>query len=369
MTFDASGLSATNGSEKKEHSVATRKRSSGATLHDVARDAGVSFSAVSKALRNAYGVSEAMRLRVQASAERLGYRPHAAARGMRGKTYTLGVLLSDLHNSFFSEVFSGVTEVTGRAQYQAMLGVGDVQPAVENAVINAMIDRQMDGLLLVAPSMSPDDLVVVAEEIPTVLVGVHLPQSTTFDTVNNDDELGARLVVRHLHERGFANIAFLTLNTLLEAQGTTLEFRERGYREEMQILGLDPHIQVVGASMDSGDIRSTTLRLLTGKRRPEAIFCWTDYVAFEVIGVARELGLLIPDDLAVVGYDNTPYCALPQHSLTSVDQSGRMLGQKATQLLLDRIAGRTEPEHFVVTPTLVTRDSTVAVRQLSKTAR
>lgn len=349
--------------------MAIRKRSSGATLHDVARDAGVSFSAVSKALRNTYGVSEAMRLRVQASAERLGYRPHAAARGMRGKTYTLGVLVSDLHNSFFSEIFAGVTEVAGRAQYQAMLGVGGVEPAIENAVIDAMIDRQMDGLLLVAPSMPPEDLLIVADEIPTVLIGVHMPTSTTFDTVNNDDELGARLVVRHLHEQGFSNIAFLTLEMRPEAQGTTLEFREAGYRGEMQRLGLGDHIQVVGASMESEDIRSTALRLLTGKRRPEAIFCWTDYVAFEVIGVAHELGLRIPDNLAVISYDNTPYCALPQHALTSVDQSGRLLGQKATQLLLDRIAGRTMPEHFVVTPTLVARDSTVGADHLSQSAR
>lgn len=349
--------------------MTTRKRSSGATLHDVARDAGVSFSAVSKALRNTYGVSEAMRQRVQASAERLGYRPHAAARGMRGKTYTLGVLVSDLHNSFFSEIFAGVSEVAGRAKYQAMLGVGHAEPVPENAVIDAMLDRQMDGLLLVAPSMSPADLLIIADEVPTVLIGVHLPASTTFDTVNNDDELGARLVVRHLAEQGFSNIAFLTLTALPEAQGTTLQFREVGYRDEMQRLGLGDHVQVVSASMESEDIRSTALRLLSGKRRPEAIFCWTDYVAFEVIGVARELGHSIPDDLAVASYDNTPYCALPQHSLTSVDQSGRLLGRKATQLLLDRIGGRTEAEHFVVTPTLMARDSSVGAHRLSRSAR
>ncbi|WDR06070.1 LacI family DNA-binding transcriptional regulator [Devosia rhodophyticola] len=339
-----------------------RKRSSGATLRDVASDAGVSFSAVSKALRNAYGVSDSMRLRVQASAERLGYRPHAAARGLRGKTFTLGVLVSDLHNSFFSEIFGGVSDTASMAGYQAMLGVGQVQPVVENAVIDAMIDRQMDGLLLVAPSMSPADLEIVAEEVPTVVIGVHLPHATSFDTVNNDDETGARLVVRHLQEQSISDIAFFTLAGLPEARGTTLEFRERGYRDEMQLLGLQQHIQVVGASMDSGEIRSAALRLLSGKRRPRAVFCWTDYAAFEVIGVAKELGLSLPEDLVVVGYDNTPYCALPQHSLTSIDQFGQLLGQQATRLLLERVAGRTSPEHFVVKPTLVTRDSTVIIK-------
>jgi len=106
--------------------------------------------------------------------------------------------------------------------------------------------------------------------------------------------------------------------------------------------------------------------LLTGKGRAEAIFCWTDYVGFEVIGVARDLGLRIPEDLAVISYDNTPYHALPQHSLTSVDQSGVFLGQKATQLLLDRIGGRTQSEHFIIAPTLVTRDNSVGPHHLSQ---
>lgn len=339
--------------------VQTRKRASRVTVVDVAQDAGVSFSAVSKALRNAYGVSEAMRLKVQASANRLGYRPHAAARGMRGKTFTLGVLLSDLHNPFFSEVEAGIADVCGPARYQPMLGVGRAEVAVENAMIDSMIDRQMDGLVLVAPSLSPDDLEIVAEEIPTVLIGVHLPKAETFDTVNNDDELGARLVVQHLHDQGYDDIAYQTLAPLPGAEGVTFDFRERGYREEMKRLGLERHIRVVSASMQSSDIRSTALSLLGGKRRPKAVFCWTDYVAFEVIGVATELGLRVPEDLAIVGYDNAPYSELPQHSLTSIDQSGRLLGQQAARLLLERISGRHQATHFVVTPKLVVRGSTV----------
>lgn len=343
----------------------TRKRSSGVTVLDVAKDAGVSFSAVSKALRNAYGVSDKMRAKVQASAEKLGYRPHAAARGMRGKTYTLGVLLSDLHNPFFSEVVAGITEVCKPANYQPMLGVGAADGTTENAMIDSMIDRQMDGLVLVAPSLSPEDLEIVADEVPTVLIGVHLPKAKHFDTVNNDDELGGRLVVRHLHEQGFAHIAYLTLDPL-PAEGATFDFRERGYRVEMKRLGLQRNIQIVSASMESSDIRSTALSLLSGKRRPEAVFCWTDYVAFEVIGVAQELGLSIPDEIAIVGYDNAPYSELPQHSLTSIDQSGHLLGQQAARLLLRRIGKATAPEHFVVTPTLVTRGSTVRLAATRK---
>ena len=95
-------------------------------------------------------------------------------------------------------------------------------------------------------------------------------------------------------------------------------------------------------------------------QRPEAIFCWTDFVALEVLSVARELGLSVPGDLAVVGYDNTAHCDLAQNSLTSIDQSGQVLGLQAARLLIERIKGRSTAEHFVVTPRLVARASSKA---------
>jgi DNA-binding LacI/PurR family transcriptional regulator len=337
--------------------LTTRKPRTRATLRDVAQDAGVSFSAVSKALRAIPGVSAAMRARVQESAQRLGYRPHAAARGMRGQTFTLGVLISDLRNPFFSEIFAGLDAALASTPYQPFFGIGGADPATENAIVDSMIDRQMDGVILIGPTIQPPDLQQIAKEIPTAVIGVHLPKVGSLDTINNDDELGGRLVVQHLHALGRQRITYLTLDPMPQKDGVTV-YRERGYREEMQRLGLDKHIRILGVTSDSEQIRHVALSLLRSSRPPDAIFCWTDYVAFEVIGAARELGLSVPGDVAVVGYDNTPFCRLPQNALTSVDQSGRLLGQQAGRLLLDRIAGRTTSQHFVVTPTLVARAST-----------
>ncbi len=353
--------------------LTTRRPRTHVTVHDVAKDAGVSFSAVSKALRAVPGVSADMRARVKASAEKLGYRPHAAARGMRGQTYTLGVLISDLHNPFFAQIYSGFEDVLAGTPYHSFLGIGRAEPKNENAIVDAMVDRQMDGMILVAPGMAPADIDVLAEEIPTVVLGVHLPDARAFDTVNNDDELGGSLVVRHLHEGGRRRIAYLTLGDMPYPDGVTVTFRERGYRQAMQELGLAASIRVESASMVSEDIRAVAAKILDSPDRPDAIFCWTDYVAFQVIGVATELGLSVPGDVAVVGYDNTPYCALPQNSLTSVDQSGRLLGQQAAKLLLGRLGGRTASQHYIVTPSLVGRRSSGATEtglpQASKTAR
>jgi DNA-binding LacI/PurR family transcriptional regulator len=336
--------------------MAGRTRAGRVTIRTVAEDAGVSVAAVSKVLRDAYGVSEALRSKVQTSMQKLGYRPHAAARGMRGQTYTLGVLFSDLRNPFFADIMTGIHEALVRTQYQPLLGVGQSATTTEHALIDAMVDRQMDGLILVAPRLTTDDLTKIALNIPTVLIGRHLPAVSEFDTVNNDDELGARLVVRHLHEAGYRNIAYFSLEPPPPA-GEVTRTRDIGYRAAMRELGLSRHIRVVVAPETAREIQVAARHLLQSRSRPDALFCWTDFVALEILSVARELGLSVPGDLAVVGYDNTSYCDLAQNALTSIDQSGQVLGLQSARLLIERIKGRGAAEHFVITPRLVARAS------------
>jgi DNA-binding LacI/PurR family transcriptional regulator len=336
------------------------RRSGRVTIRTVAEDAGVSVSAVSKVLRDAYGVSDALQAKVRASMAKLGYRPHAAARGMRGQTYTLGVLFPDLRNPFFADIMAGINDALERTQYQALLGVGQSATTLEHALVDAMVDRQMDGLILVAPRMETAELEEIAKLIPTALIGLHLPEGKVFDTVNNDDQLGGRLVVRHLHENGYRNIAYFSLDLPPPADSVTVIHRERGYRAAMQELGLSRQIRVIIAPQTAREIRAAARQLLQSRRPPEAIFCWTDFVALEILSVARELGLAVPGDLAVVGYDNTSYCDLAQNALTSIDQSGQVLGLQAARLLTERIKGRESAEHFVVTPRLVARASSRA---------
>ncbi len=326
------------------------------TIRTVAEDAGVSVAAVSKVLRDAYGVSDALRSRVRASMERLGYRPHAAARGMRGQTYTLGALLPDMRNPFFADILAGVNAALERTQYQPLLGVSQSAEPIEIALIDAMIDRQMDGLILIGPRMAPHVLEEVSHRIPTTVVGYHKPDAPSYDTVNNDDVLGAELVIRHLVEAGYHRVAMLSL-TVPPDESVVTAPREKGYREAMQAAGFAEHIHILHAEQTARDIQTAVRHLLEPRRRPEALFCWTDFVALQALSVARELGLSVPGDLAVVGYDNTSYCDLAQNALTSIDQSGQVLGLQAARLLVERIKGRTTAEHFVVTPRLVARAS------------
>lgn len=337
--------------------MALRGKSGRVTIREVAADAGVSTAAVSKVLRDAYGVSEGLRSKVRASIAKLGYRPHAAARGMRGQTYTLGLLLPDLHNPFFADIMAGINVALERTQYQTLIGVSESATSIEVALIDAMIDRQMDGVMLIGPRMLTNDVTRVASRIPTVIIGHHAIPGANFDTVNNDDRLGATLVVQHLAAAGYRRIAYMSQELHDVEQTMVTTQREAGFRAAMREAGLTRHMQVVHSRQTSREIQGVARHLLQSRNRPDALFCWTDFIALEVLSVAHELGLDVPGDLAVVGYDNTWYCDLAQNALTSIDQSGQVLGLQAARLLIERIKGRSAAEHFVVTPRLVARGS------------
>ncbi len=344
---------------RKERPEKAENRPSRVTIRTVAADAGVSVSAVSKVLRDAYGVSDNLRARVEASIDKLGYRPNASARGMRGRSYTLGVLLSDIRNPFFSEIMAGLNDALAETHYQPLLGVSNSAVGVEQALIDAMIDRQMDGLIFVAPRMAATDIDAVAQRIPTVMIGYHRPNAAHFDTVNNDDTRGAEQVIDYLVAQGRQRITLISLDLQPEEDKAVPLYRERGYIRAMARHGLEDKAQIVFAE-HSPKAREVARQILRSDDRPDAVMCWTDACAFETISAALELGLRVPEDVAVVGYDNSPPCDLAQNSLTSVDQSGPRLGREAARMLMERIEGRKAAEHFVLDPRLIERGSTRA---------
>ncbi|CAM5584579.1 LacI family DNA-binding transcriptional regulator [Streptomyces aurantiogriseus] len=175
------------------------------TIVDVARHAQVSTTAVSKVLRNAYGAGPDMRARVRRAIDELGYRPHAGGRGLRGQTYTVGVMLPDIRNPFFPEILDGITASLKETEYQVFLGPGCNGEKEEARVTEAMIDRGMDGIILIAPVSSRAHLERVASSVPTVVVGRH-GTSPVYDTVADDDIEGASLVVGHLAGLGHRRI-------------------------------------------------------------------------------------------------------------------------------------------------------------------
>ncbi len=326
------------------------------TIKTVAADAGVSVAAVSKVLRNAYGVSSALRKKVQASIARLGYRPSVAARGMRGQTYTIGVLLVEIANPFLPQVIGGVNEVLAESNYKAMMAVGQSDMKLEAKLIESMIDYRMDGLILVAPQLQGTQLARFAKQIPMVVIGHHEAAASTFDTINSDDQEGAAIAVRAFIDKGIKDIAMLSFE-LDDPQLTNVESqREIGYRKAMQKAGLGSYVRFLRVVYDDPGRPASVLKLLQ-LHRPRAIFCWSDLDAVHVIDAAKKLKLRVPQDIAIIGYDNSSVAGLASVNLSSIDQSGRRLGSLASERLLSRIEGRSLVSHVLVEPSLMKRGS------------
>ena len=330
------------------------------TIVDVARHAQVSTTAVSKVLRNAYGASPAMRAKVREAIAELGYRPSAAARGLRGQTYTIGVMLPDLRNLFFADILDGITAQLAGTDYQVLLAPGCNGESAEARVIEAMIDRSMDGLVLIAPVSSKTRLNTVARGVPTVVVGRH-GSSPAYDTVTDDDVVGAALVVDHLADLGHRRIAHIEHHETDPVRLAEMPNAQRanGYRDAMRARGLADEIDIASTSYTQEGGYLGAKELLTRTQRPTAIFAGADVVALGAMEAIAEAGLAVPGDISVAGYDNSALAAFAPVSLTSVDQDGRQMGANAARLLVDRIAERDRRTANVkLTPTLVVRRTT-----------
>ncbi len=327
------------------------------TMMDVAREAGVSRAAVSKVIRDAYGVSPEMRQRVETAIERLGYRPSVAARAIRGSSFTIGFELHEIENPALSRILRGAVEGIEGTGYQLVIAPGAPQG---HRAIDALVDLRVDGLVVIAPHVTPAWLEDLALQLPLVLLSRH-DRSVNYDTVAGGDAAGARLVMRHLFELGHHRIAHLTRDDEATGyEGGALAVRLAAYLDEMGRAGRKPDIDVLRTRSVSDAYRAT-VRLLDSADAPTAIFAAHDDLAFEVLRAVKERGL-DASDLSVVGYDNVRFASHPGISLTTVDQSGDDLGRRAVRLLLERIDGRTAAKHEETEPRLVVRGSTAPAR-------
>jgi LacI family transcriptional regulator len=314
------------------------------TIEDVAREAGVSRAAVSKVIRNAYGVSERMRTQVEAAIERLEYRPRVAARAMRGASFTLGFEIPQIGNDFLTMIVDGATEVLAGTPYQMIIApLGRDQKG--DMAINSLVDRQVDGIVAIAPRVDPAWLERIAGRTPLVMIGRH-DRSDRYDTITGDDRSGAEQVMSHLFELGHRRITHLTIHPSRpeppwagQAGAEPHVIRTAVYTERMQARGLEP--SVIHTLFDGSEAHAATLALLASPDRPTAIFAGNDTLAIGVLSAVAEAGLDAAD-VSVVGYDDIPIARHPLVSLTSVDQSGVVMGREAVRLLLERLEGRAE---------------------------
>ena len=338
--------------------MAVKEKHSAPTMDDVAREAGVSRALVSLVVRESPNVSDERRRRVLAAAERLGYRPNAWARGLASRrTRTVGVVLNELHNPFYAEIMDGIDEGAATHGYRVLIGPAGRRSRGEEAALEAFLEQRTDGTILVGPRLPTERIVRAARLIPTVVVARGM-RSSAVDSITNDESAGARLVVRHLVGLGHRAIAHVDGGT-----GAGARARRDGYRRAMREAGLAGAIRTVpGDYTDLAGVRAAE-RLLASRDLPTAIFAANDFVAVGLVNRLEDDGLRIPEDISVVGYDNTFLAALHHVSLTTVDQPRPEMGRRGFDALIERIDGlRSTPLHVRVTPSLVVRATTAPLR-------
>jgi DNA-binding LacI/PurR family transcriptional regulator len=319
-------------------------------MDDVARAAGVSRALVSLVMRDSPQVSPHRRDRVLAAAAKLGYRPNAMARGLASRrTNTIGVLLNDLHNPFFAEIAAGIEQIASSLDYRVILSTGGRKPVRERSMVSALLEHRPDGLILVSPRMRSSEILAAATETPLVLVG-RMVRGAALDVVMNDEPLGARLVIDHLTRQGHARIVHVD-----GGRGAGASSRRAAYLRVMREFGLEREAAVVpGDFTEAAGVRAAE-RLLAGRDLPTAVFAANDLAAAGLLDRFEVAGVRVPDDVSIVGYDNTFLAALHHMSLTTVNQPRPEIGQLALELLLERVAGRRDRQVRLIAPTLVVR--------------
>jgi LacI family transcriptional regulator len=328
-----------------------------ATIEDVARVAGVSRAAVSKVLRNAYGVSDAMRERVTAAMTELNYRPRIAARAMRGRTYTIGIELPDLTNHFFARIVKGATEALDGTPYQLIIAPAEAGSREGWRALEALLDRQVDGLIAVSPRVDDTRLESIAASVPMVMFGRH-DISDRYDVVAGDDAAGARAAMQHLFGAGHTRVAHLTLHESDETEPFPHGVRLREYLAAMAAAGHGDDARVWRTDEGEAAAFEVVRRELRAGTPVTAVFAAHDELAFGALRAAAQAGV----PLAVIGYDDVTMASHPALGLTTVHQPGEAMGARAVRMLLERFEGRAEPARETFEARLVVRTSTAPPR-------
>ncbi|MDP3625385.1 MAG: LacI family DNA-binding transcriptional regulator [Hydrogenophaga sp.] len=331
---------------------------SGATAQDVARLAQVSQSAVSRTFTPGASVSEDTRNRVMIAAKSLDYRPNAMARSLiTRRSRIIALVISYLDNQFYPLVIEALSQKLQKQGYHLLMFISDGQET--DGVLDEILQYQIDGVVMASATLSPDLARQCADVgVPVVLFN-RVPDISAFGrhttcSVTSDNYRGGQLAAELLLERGHRRIAFLAG---LENSSTNLE-RERGFNDAMKKARSKFHGRAVGNYNFEGAKEATRALFANKSEVPDAIFVANDHMAIAAMDVLRqELGLHVPGDVSVVGFDDVPQAAWGAYRLTTVIQSVELMVEATVDLLHEQMKDGARPRNVVIPCEVVERDS------------
>ena len=330
------------------------------TLKELAARAKVHPSTISRVANNdpKLRVAAATRARIEALLRETEYRPNGVARGLKlRQTFVLAVVIPDITNPFFAGLFRGIEDGAAPRGYNVLLCNTDGSPDRQRSHLQSLNARRVDGVILASTVLNdPAVRWLRHHRIPYVLVNRFSDEGSD-PFVGSDDVAGGLLATQHLIELGHRRIGHLAG----QATVSTGMLRRRGYRAALAGAGLpaDPELEAEAGYMEEGGARAT-MQLLSLDNRPTAIFAVTDMTAVGAYGAARRMNLRVPQDVAIVGYNDIPLAGRLIPGLTTVHVPIDEFGTVAARMLLDQVeAGELAQRRVVFTPELVVRGSTV----------
>lgn len=336
------------------------------TIYDVAKKAGVSIATVSRVLNNSELVSEKTKQKVKMAIEELNYTPNIIASALTKKsTLTIGLLIPDISNPFYSELSRGVEDACNDFGFNTVICNTDYCIQKETAYINLLRQKSVDGFIITTAHYNDENVINLAtDNVPLVLLDRNIEKSDGYDidVVCSDNVTSGYLATNHLIQLGHKSIACFLGPPQIEVN---IE-RARGYVKAIK----EACLKIVPELVAYGDFKldfgyKKTLELLNRGLRPTAFFAANDLIALGIIRALKSVGFSVPADISVVGCDNTILAELTDPQLTTINQPIREMGYCATEILIKKLKGeRSKSEKIIFNTELVVRKSTSVCKKI-----
>ncbi len=335
-------------------------------INDVAREAKVSITTVSRYLNDSYPVKEKTRKTIEAAIKKLNFKPNAIARGLvNKKTDTIGIIVPFITNLFFSEVIEGIANQCKLKGYNIIIANSEGKGAEEKKIIENYIARQVDGIVIVTPNIESLPVSYYEEingTVPLLIVNKHF-QNDRIAFVYNNEEDGAFKATEYLMSLGHRNILFISGARNSYSSMVKIEGFNKALKAGKLIEGDAAEGDVLESNYTSESTFDLVKKNMDRIKKYSAIFCANDIMAIGAIKAIRSEGFLVPKDFSVIGYDNISIGALYEPGITTVSQNIGSLGETSGRTILGLVEKKEVPRIQVLATELVTRDSCAELKE------
>ncbi|WP_196596161.1 LacI family DNA-binding transcriptional regulator [Pectinatus frisingensis] len=334
------------------------------TIIDVAKQAGVSVATVSRVVNGNYPVKEETKKKVMDAVKELNYVQNIQARELNTRqSTTIGVVVPSLFNMFFAEVFDGIEEYVKHYNYSMLITCAKDSAIKEKQCMQELLSRNVCGIINISPNTYAVEISFydqIAKRVPMVFINSYIKRPE-ISYVSNNEAAGAEMAMEHLLKLGHRQILFIR-----GVSSDSYEIKEEIYRKMMTGHGLKPIVLNIGEGNIEKTVDNTLSKVMMAIKsgvKITAIFACNDLMAVGAINGCHRLGLKVPADISVIGFDNIALSRFIEPKLTTIDQNMALLGQSATALLIEKIESHnTTSDEIILENTLIERNTTASVK-------